>query len=145
MSYFDLFQFISKRMQIKLENWEESALESRLDRLSMAFIEFNEFNEFTSYYGVKWGEPLLLTDLEDILEAKINLSFKDYKVCEHDYFEGCPTMLTSEKAALSKVREIFKKLKREKIHEYLDPDFGPKDKNDDEGHSNSIYINGKLP
>lgn len=48
MSYFDLFQFISKKMQIKLENWEEDALESRLDRLGMAFIEFNEFNEFTS-------------------------------------------------------------------------------------------------
>jgi len=32
-SYFDLFQFISFKIDIKLENWEEDALEHRLDRL----------------------------------------------------------------------------------------------------------------
>jgi len=29
-------------------------------------------------YDFDWGEPLLETDLEDILDAKINLSYKDY-------------------------------------------------------------------
>ena len=80
LSYYDFFQFIEKKMKIKLQNWEESALESRLDRLCMAFIEFNEFNEFSQDYGLDWGEPLLETDLEDILDAKLNLSYKDYKV-----------------------------------------------------------------
>lgn len=72
----------------------------RLDRLGMAFIEFNEFNEFSQSYELNWGEPLLENDLESQLEAKINQSYKDYKVTEADYFEGCPTMLKSEKAAL---------------------------------------------
>jgi hypothetical protein len=57
-------------------------LEGRLDRLGMAFIEFNEFNE----YGLDWKEPLAENDLEDILDAKINLSYKDYIVSEADYF-----------------------------------------------------------
>jgi len=59
-------------MGIKLANWEEDALESRLDRLSMAFIEFNEWNEFCMEFGMDWGEPLLETDLEDVLDAKLN-------------------------------------------------------------------------
>jgi hypothetical protein len=46
-TYYDCFQFIQHKMEIKLENWEEDALEGRLDRLGMAFIEFNEFNEFS--------------------------------------------------------------------------------------------------
>ena len=86
LSYFDLFQFITKKMQIKLENWEEDALEARLDRLGFAFIEFNEFNEFSGEYGINWKEKLLETDLEDILDAKINLSYKDYKLTKNDYF-----------------------------------------------------------
>ena len=51
LSYYDLFQFIQHKLQIKLDNWEEDALEGRLDRLGMAFIEFNEFNEFSLDYG----------------------------------------------------------------------------------------------
>jgi hypothetical protein len=46
LCYYDLFQFIEHDLKIKLANWEEDALESRLDRLGMAYIEFNEFNEF---------------------------------------------------------------------------------------------------
>jgi hypothetical protein len=68
----------------------------------MAFIEFNEFNEFSMDYGVDWNEPLLETDLEDILDAKRNVSYKDYQLSEADVFHGCPSMLTSEKAALAK-------------------------------------------
>lgn len=59
-------------MGIKLENWEEDALESRLDRLGMAFIEFNEFNEFCMEFGLDWGEALEERDLEDELDAKLN-------------------------------------------------------------------------
>ena len=70
----------------------------------MAFIEFNEFNEFSAEFGLDWGEPVMQTDLEDILDAKLNLSYKDYKLSEWDYFQGCKTMLTSEKAALAKCR-----------------------------------------
>lgn len=78
-------------------------MEGRLDRLGMAFIEFNEFNEFSMDFGVDWNEPLLETDLEDILDQKLNLSYKDYRLTEEDCFLGCPTMLNSEKAALAKV------------------------------------------
>ena len=35
------------------------------------------------------------------MEEKLNLSYKDYKVTKKDYFNDCPTMLTSEKAALA--------------------------------------------
>ena len=52
LSYYDLFQFIEHRLEIKLQNWEEDAIEGRLDRLGMAFIEFNEFNEFCLGYGI---------------------------------------------------------------------------------------------
>ena len=65
LSYFDLFSFLEHTLQIKLQNWEEDALEGRLDRLGMAFIEFNEFNEFAMGYGIDFGEPLLENDLEE--------------------------------------------------------------------------------
>ena len=52
----------------------------------MAFIEFNEFNEFSIEQGFDWNEPLLETDLEDILDKKLNQSYKNYKLSFHDYF-----------------------------------------------------------
>ena len=61
----------------------------------MAFIEFNEFNEFCLEYGLDWGEEIIDNDLESILEAKLNLSYKDYQLTESDYFQGCKTILTS--------------------------------------------------
>ena len=45
----------------------------------MAFIEFNEFNEFSMEYNLDWNEPLLENDLEDQLDEKINLSYKDFE------------------------------------------------------------------
>ena len=80
----------------------------------MAFIEFNEFNAFSMDSNLNWGEPLAENDLEDILDAKINLSYKDYVVTEKDYFQGCATMLNNEKAALSKVRSIYKDMKKKR-------------------------------
>ena len=132
-------------MNIKLENWEEDALETRLDRLGMAFIEFNEFNEFSQEYGIDWKEKLAEEDLEDILDAQMNLSYKDYKVTPKDYFYNCPTMFKSEKAALSACYSIWKKMKKEKNHQWFDNDFGPKDDNDIQGHINSLYTQNAKP
>jgi hypothetical protein len=107
LSYYDFFQFVEHCLMIKLAVWEEDALEGRLDRLGFAFIEFNEFNEFCMNYGIEFDEPLLETDLEDILDQKLNTSYQDYKVTKNDYFMGCSTMLTSEKAALAKCHKIY--------------------------------------
>jgi len=145
VSYYDMFQFINKKLNIELENWEEDSLEGRLDRLGMAFIEFNEFNEFSMEYGLNWNESLKENDMEDILDAKINLSYKDYIVSGADYFQGCPTMLKNEKAALATVRKIYKKLKKDKQIEYIDPHFGPKTKGDLDGHRLALYKDGVVP
>lgn len=107
LSYFNLFHFVEFDLKIKLKNWEEDGLEGRLDRLGMAFIEFNEFNEFCLPYKIDFGEPLLETDLEDILDEKINTSYQDYKVTKNDFYNGVPTILTSEKAALNFVERIW--------------------------------------
>ena len=85
------------------------------------------------------------TDLEDILDAKINLSYKDYRLGNKDYFMGCKTMLTSEKAALAKCRQIWRKMKANNSLKFIDLDFGPQNDNDVEGHKFSIYKTGKIP
>ena len=46
LSYYDFFNFIDQKLKIKMKCFEKDAIESRLDKLSMAFIEFNEMNEF---------------------------------------------------------------------------------------------------
>ena len=79
LSYNDFNQFYTLKLKIVLESWEETAIEGRLDRLGMAFIEFNEFNEFCMEHEIDWQEPLLENDLEDELDAKLNQSYKDYK------------------------------------------------------------------
>lgn len=94
-------------LKIKLQNWEEDALEGRLDRLGMAFIEFNEFNEFCMEHNIDFGEELLETDLEDVLDEKINTSYQDYKVTKKDWFNNVSTILTSEKAALNFCETIW--------------------------------------
>jgi len=116
----------------------------------MAFIEFNEFNEFCLAYGIDFGEALLETDLEDILDEKINLSYKDYKVTKRDFFNGCTTILTSEKAALAKVTQIyenhkFKQAQGQNVNKFVDPDFGPRRKTDVEGSKYAMYKTGEVP
>lgn len=143
LSYYDLFQFLNNQLDIQMENWEEEALENRLDRLGLAFIEFNEFNEFTHDYGLDWGEPVWETDIEQIVEAEMNLSYKDYQVTADDFFMGCPTMLTSEKAALAQVREIYKDVNMNQNTRFVDSDFGPKNSGDIEGSARSLYKSGK--
>ena len=54
-------------MKMKLCQWELNAIENRLDRLGLAFIEFNEFNEFSREFHVQWDEKLHEHDLESIL------------------------------------------------------------------------------
>jgi hypothetical protein len=54
--------------------------------MGFAFIEFNEFNEFSKEHNFDWGEDLKENNLEDELDAKINLSYKDYNLTEKDYF-----------------------------------------------------------
>jgi len=63
-------------------------------------------------------------------------------VSADDYFMGRPTMLTSEKAALSKVSQIYRELKLKKIKKFIDVDFGPKDMNDERGNKMSIFKEG---
>ena len=111
----------------------------------MAFIEFNEWNEFCMEFDIDWGEKLLENDLENELEMKLNLSYKDYIVTKNDFFQGCPTMLMSEKAALAKIREIWKGMEKSKTKKYFDVDFGPKDENDIRGHRFSMYKDGTVP
>jgi len=86
LSYHDLFQFLEKNLEIKLEEREEDALENRLDKLGMAFIEFNEFNEFSRAYGLEWDDQLIENDLEEQLEKKLNLSYQDYELTDADLF-----------------------------------------------------------
>ena len=71
-----------------------------MDRLGLAYFEFNQFNEFLEEYDYVWGEPVIETNITSILQAKMNLSYKNYIISESDYFPGCPTMFNNEKAAI---------------------------------------------
>ena len=126
---------------MELEPWDQDAIETRLDRLGVGYIEFNEFSKFTKDYGVDWGEPLLEIDELQIAETKNNVSYKDYTVTEADYFKENPTMLTNEKAAMAKALEIFKRLE-ETGEKYIDETFGPKNLDDKKGKMYSLYKEG---
>ena len=54
---------------MRLNNWEEDALESHLDPLQAAHIEFNQFNKFSVQNGISWGEYLMENDTVKIFEA----------------------------------------------------------------------------
>ena len=54
-------------------------------------------------------------------------------------------MLTSEKAALAKVRQMYKELKKNNTKTFLDTDFGPRDKRDIKGHRFALYTDGTVP
>lgn len=138
---------MEEKLRLTLTTWEAAMLEERLDRLGMAFIEFNEFNEFTQVYGLDWGEPLLDNDLEEQLERKLNVSYKDYKLTESDYFNGSKTILTSERAALVRAGALFAELsaKGGEAARFVDPDFGPRDSDDNAGSVKAMYKEGKPP
>ena len=67
LSYYYLFEFLEKKLMIHIEDWEKDALESRLDKLGIAFVEFNEFNKFCLNYGIDWDEEIIENDIKDIL------------------------------------------------------------------------------
>ena len=52
-----------------MQCFEEDALEGRLDRLGMAFIEFNEFNEFSNQYGAKPTNVPIALGLDKFLQT----------------------------------------------------------------------------
>ena len=97
-------------------------------------------------YGIDWGEEVQKTDLEDIVEQYINVSYQDYKLKKDDYFEGCKTMLTSEKAALAVCHQI--QMEQERLCtelNWIDPDWGPKRKSDLERCKKALYKTGEPP
>ena len=75
---------------------------------------------------------------------KLNLSYKDYKLKDSDYFNGNKTILTHEKAALAKVIQLYEDLKK-KNTKYVDPDFGPAQENDTAGIAKAMYKEGCVP
>lgn len=54
---------------------------------------------------------------------------------------GCPSMLTSEKAALAKVSQLYKKFKAKKA-KFFDNDFGPRNADDLDGSAFAMYKTG---
>jgi hypothetical protein len=55
-----------------------------------------------------------------------------------DYYKGCPTMLTSEEAALCVAEKIYNSIRDDK--EFIDTDFGESKKGDIEGSKRSLYF-----
>ena len=70
---------------------------------------------------------------------KLNVSYKDYKLQPADFVKGCYTILTSEKAALTKCSEIWEKMEKKQANAYNDTDFGPINSKDIIGASESLY------
>ena len=73
----------------------------------MAFIDFNEFNLFCQEYDIDLEEELQTVSLDSALNAKLNISYKDYRIKKSDYFKGIETILISEIAALAKADKIY--------------------------------------
>lgn len=150
LSYFDFFNHVEFDIKCNLKVWESDALETRLDRLGLAYIDYWEFVEFCDMYEVDIGEqerPDL--DTEQIMQEKLNVSYKDYKLTKEDYFNGQKTILTSEKAALAKCNSIWEFYMEKRAlgstQKYLDKDFGPLRDSDLERCKFTLYKNGEPP
>jgi hypothetical protein len=52
-------------------------------------------------------EELQTVSLDSALNAKLNISYKDYRIKKSDYFKGIETILISEIAALAKADKIY--------------------------------------
>lgn len=52
LSYFDFFNHVEFDIKLQLKDWECDALENRLDRLGLAYIDYWEFVEFMEDFGV---------------------------------------------------------------------------------------------
>ena len=44
---------------------------------------------------------------------------------QNDYYRGVETILNSEVAALAKVQQIIRQMKKQNVQMYFDKDFGP--------------------
>jgi hypothetical protein len=84
-----------------------------------------------------------------VLEAKLNVSYKDYKLTKADYFNGIKTILTSEKAALAKCNKIWEFYQEKRslgsTQKFLDKDFGPLRPSDLDRCRFSLYKTGEAP
>jgi hypothetical protein len=87
LSYYDFFNHLEFDLKVRLKDWESDALESRLDRLGLAYVDYWEFVEFMEDFEVVFDEPERPElDVEAQLEAKLNISYKDYKLTKADQF-----------------------------------------------------------
>lgn len=150
LSYFDFFNHVENDLNIKLKTWENDALESKLDKMGFAWIDYWEFVEFCEEYDVQFDEPNRPEmDAEQIMEQKMNVSYKDYKLSKNDYFNGIKTILTSEKAALAKCHQIWEFYQEKRAlgstQKFLDKDFGPMRQSDLDRCKFTLYKNGEPP
>lgn len=68
----------------------------------------------------------------------------EYRIqSERDYYRGIPTILNSEAAALVIAEHLYNKVAENDY--FVDPDFGPKNDDDFEGNSNSLYFEARPP
>lgn len=124
--------------------------------MCLAYIDYWEFVEFCEMYEIYFDEPdRPLNDTEAIMEARLNISYRDYKLTKADYFQGNKTILLSEKAALAKCAQIWdffhektnfmSEINQGKIQKFVDKDFGPLRKSDLDRCKFSMYKTGEIP
>jgi len=156
LSYFSFFNWIEGAFGIQLKAWQCDAIESRLDRMCLAYIDYWEFVEFCETYEIYYDEPdRPLNDTEAIMDARLNISYRDYKLTKADYFQGNKTILLSEKAALAKCAQIWdffhektnfvSEINQGKIQKFVDKDFGPLRKSDLDRCKFAMYKTGEIP
>ena len=88
---------------------------------------------------------MIETNIQNILQAKMNLSYKDYIISEADYFQGCPSIFNNEKAAIRYATSIYHNMKKTNQKLWFDVDFGPREPKDTLGNSYGLYCDGKPP
>jgi hypothetical protein len=150
LSYFEFFNHLEFDCKLKFKNWQLDSIESRLDKLGLAYIDWQEYLEFCIDWDIDFfGEqPDKALDTEAIMQERLNVSYKDYKLTKADYFnqEG-KTILNSEKAALAKCNQIWEYW-HEKTNQdtnWLDKDFGPLRKSDLDRCKRTLYKTGEPP
>lgn len=77
------------------------------DDVNLASIQFNDINEWLQDLGIKTGIETKKEDLENTMLKKINTSPDEHVLTNDDYWQGCPTILNSEVAALKVARRIY--------------------------------------
>jgi hypothetical protein len=124
-------------------HWIKDSFSSYLDDYGQAHVSLNDFMEFLEAFEINLGVKKEARDTEAKLKEKDRVQPQDYKVTQADFFRGCSTILNSETAALSVAQTLMKECEAKNC-EWLDPDFGPKNKADKKGSLDAIYFPG-LP